>query len=173
MRDWWCCLFWYFNFHNCTGGKERWLLCLYITLAPDFWGKKKQPIMLWKHFFAVSALFFFLFLKSLFLMCYFISNQHPFYVRWGDKLYNYKEEAKLWLSCFTRKPCPQTRGFRNSSWHEKSSRERGLQKKKKLMCEYLLHSFPFALPKIYLSSNSAWRVINEKPVILENKTCKR
>lgn len=147
------------------GKKGKWLLCLFMTLAS---GKKPSHCESWVLFCFVFYCFCFFFLslffsisKELIPNVYFISNQHPLYVRWGDKIYNYRE-AKLWLSSFTTQPCPQTRGFGNSSWPESSSKERGRWKKCSMntCCTHSLLLYP----RIYPSSASALRK-------LINKTC--
>ena len=85
--------------------------------------------------------------KQLIPNVYFISNQHPFYVRWGDKICNYREAAKLWLSCFPRQPCPQTQGLGKSSWHEKKKKRQGEGTTAKNGVWMFTASIPFALPQ--------------------------
>lgn len=111
--------------------RGKWLFCLFMTLATEEKPSHCES-RVFRFFFSSSIS------KELIPNVYFISNQHPVYVRWGDKTCNYRE-AKLWLSSFPAQPCPQTRGFGKSSW-QKSSREEQGHRKKGCVATHCTHS---------------------------------
>lgn len=139
------------------GERGQWLLCVFMTLVTGEKPSCRES--------SVFRFFFFL-SKELIPNVYFISNQHPFYVRWGDKICNYRE-AKLWLSSFSTLPCPQTRGLGSSSGQKSSSKERGRWKKccMNTCCTHSLLLYPRVCPR----SDSALRKRTNETVILKAK----
>lgn len=102
--------------------------------------------MPWKLFFCfcLSLFFFFAVSKELAPNVYIISNQHPFYVRWGDKSCNYRE-AETCDSAISPRGLDQRCRAWGTTAGMKEAAGRGDRWKNGV--SVLAASIPFALPQ--------------------------